>query len=161
MYGKAEQFDDMTMLEVLYKKRKVDKEIKEEEVFNADVNELPKVREFIEHELEKCDCSMKVVSQINLAVEEIFVNIAKYAYGEKNGNCKVKIYFNGENTLEVTFEDSGLPFNPLTRGNPDTALSADEREIGGLGIYIIKEIMDDVQYMNEDGKNILVIKKYI
>ena len=149
------------MLEVLYKKRKVDNEIEVEKNFNADVNELYKVMDFVEHLLDKCHCSVKVISQINLAVEEIFVNIAKYAYEGQSGNCKINVYFNGENTLQITFEDMGKPFNPLLKEKPDITLSSDEREIGGLGIYITKEIMDSVEYRNEEGKNVLLIKKYI
>ena len=100
--------------------------------------------------------------KIDLAVEEIFVNIAHYAYGAENTDNESKILCTYEKgLLSVTFIDSGKPFNPLNNPDPDITLSAEERKIGGLGIYLTKKFMDETFYEYTDGKNILTIKKKI
>jgi anti-sigma regulatory factor (Ser/Thr protein kinase) len=120
---------------------------------------LDLVLEFIASELEKSVCTPKLQMQIAIAAEEIFVNIAHYAYNPEIGGAIIRIVVGDEVVIE--FEDKGTPYNPLDKKDPDTTLTAEEREIGGLGIFMVKNIMDAVEYRNVDNKNLLVIKKTI
>ncbi len=119
------------------------------------------VNEFVETNLEKIDCPMKIMMQIYVAVEEIYINIASYAYGEGTGKAEILLDTDTEGQVALTFMDSGVPYNPLAREDPDITLSAEERGIGGLGIFMVKKSMDDVKYRYEDGKNILTLIKKI
>jgi len=127
---------------------------------DADLKELDRVQDFIREELEQYDVSPKVMFQIELAVEEIYTNITSYAYhpelGKATINCSVE-----ENPLRVTiqFLDSGKPFDPLAKDEADTSEQALLERTGGLGIFLVKKNMDDVEYTYEDGKNILTISK--
>lgn len=129
---------------------------------SATLENLARVQEFIEVELENCGCPMKAMMQISVAVEEIYVNIAHYAYHPSVGEATVRCAVGGE-PLQVTiqFLDSGKPFDPLRKPDADITLSAEEREIGGLGILMVKKSMDDVQYQYKDGCNILTLKKQL
>ncbi len=127
---------------------------------DAKVENLQDVNVFLESNLEKWDCPMKTQMQICIAVEEIFVNIASYAYGDKVGRAVITMEFiPDENAVSITFEDEGIPYNPLEKEDPDVTLSAEQRSIGGLGIYMVKKSMDDMTYKYENNKNILTIKK--
>lgn len=134
-----------------------------EQIFPASQDQLEQVQEFIQTKLADYPCSTKVKFQLDVAVEEIFVNIAHYAYHpDQGGEATVRCCVGGA-PLQVTiqFLDNGKPFNPLDKADPDTTLSAEERQIGGLGILMVKKSMDAVDYSYEDGKNILTIKKNI
>ena len=121
---------------------------------------LLEVSAFIEGYLEKIDCPMKAMMQISVAVEEIYINIASYAYGENVGMAEILIdHDQAENTVTITFMDGGIPYDPLAKEDPDITLSAEDRAIGGLGIYMVKKSMDDMKYKYEDGKNVLAITK--
>ena len=123
---------------------------------------LPAVIDFIDSHLEAADCPMKPKMQLDIAVEEIFVNIANYAYGQEMGKATVRIEFSEEPIcVTVTFIDNGIPYDPLAKEDPDITLSAEEREIGGLGIFMVKNTMDDVLYDYSNGQNILKLKKNI
>ena len=131
-------------------------------VFPATKEALSEVMAFTEECLESYDCPMKSSMAICVAVEEIFVNIANYAYGEGTGNASLSFGFDeNERLMTLVVSDEGMPFNPLERAEPDITLSADEREIGGLGIFITKKTMDTVTYSYEDSKNILTMTKKI
>lgn len=132
----------------------------EKRVFKADSHILHEVLAFVEAKLEEHNCALKTQMMISVVVEEIFVNIASYAYPNKEGDATITVDFNNDDVF-ITFEDSGIVFNPLKREDPDITLSAEERDIGGLGIFMVKKTMDDVTYSREDGKNILTIKKGI
>ena len=123
---------------------------------------LAEIQGFIERELEAAGCPMKAMMQISVAVEEIYVNIAHYAYHPEVGQATVRCAVSRD-PLEVTvqFLDSGKPFDPLAKPDADTSLSAEELGIGGLGILMVKKSMDEVDYRYEDGKNILTIHKSI
>ena len=159
--GDAPQFDDITMLLFDYKPVKSN-EIVINKTFLADVDELNNVMNFVESILEKYNCSLKVQTALCVAIEEIFVNIAKYAYPDKNGYVDICIIFN-EDTREINFKiiDEGVPFDPLNKADPDISLSAEDRQIGGLGIFITKKTMDYINYTYEDNKNILMLTKKI
>ena len=123
---------------------------------------LSAVLSFIEQHLEKLECLPKVQMQVSVAAEEIFVNIANYAYAPKSGNVTVRVEVSEEPlAVTITFMDDGKPFDPTKKTDPDIKLSAEERNIGGLGIFMTKKMMDDVSYEYIDGKNILTLKKGI
>ncbi len=125
------------------------------------VNEnLEKVIDFVDAHLENSGCSSKVRNHIELSVEEIFVNIASYAYRPGVGPVTVKVETDRDNpSVTIEFADSGVPYNPLEKTDPDVNASADERAIGGLGIFLVKKTMDNVEYSFRDGQNILRISK--
>nr|MCR4894057.1 ATP-binding protein [Eubacteriales bacterium] len=102
----------------------------------------------------------KAMMQINVAVEEIFINIASYAYAPDKGRATVRVEVAGDPvTVTITFIDHGIPYDPLSRQDPDVTKPAEDREIGGLGIFLTRKIMDDLSYDYVDGKNILTLKK--
>ncbi|MGN0343793.1 MAG: ATP-binding protein [Lachnospiraceae bacterium] len=116
----------------------------------------------IERQLVKNNCPEVLKSIMLIAVEEIFVNIAHYAYGGKSGEAIINLDIKQDpKCCRVEFRDHGIPYNPLEKADPDITLSAEEREIGGLGIYMVKQSMDKVEYRYEDGCNILAIEKSI
>ena len=123
----------------------------------AKTEKLDEVLDFIDGHLEEWECPMKTLTQINIAAEEIFVNIAHYS---GSGMAAITISRTGTDA-EITFTDSGTPYNPLEKPDPDVTLSAEERDIGGLGIYIVKKSMDFVGYEHKDGQNVLTIRKKI
>lgn len=126
--------------------------------FEAKVENLNDLLSFIDQELEDAGCTMKAQMAIDLAAEEIFVNIANYAYGSEEGNAVIRLETDKDaSRVEITFIDEGMPYNPLEKEDPDVTLSAEERQIGGLGVYIVKKSMDEVTYRFEDGKNMLKI----
>lgn len=127
-------------------------------VIDARPQNLEQVNDFIADNL--MGCSMKLLLQIDLVVEEIFVNIANYAYGDAEGKVTIECEVDSEKKmLKLVFEDEGEPFDPLAKDDPDISASAEDREIGGLGIYLSKKLMDDARYENKDGKNILTLLK--
>lgn len=127
-------------------------------VLEATVENTSELLSIVESELEEAGCPMKDQMKLSVAVEEIFVNIASYAYGEAIGEAEININADeGSKSIAVTFMDSGIPYNPLEHEDPDVSLSAEDREIGGLGILIVKKSMDEVTYRHEEGKNILTI----
>ena len=129
-------------------------------VIDALTDNLPQVLAFVDGELEAADCPMKIQMQIDIAVEEIFVNIAHYAYSPEVGTATVRVEVMGEPpAVDITFIDGGVPYDPLAKADPDITLSAEERQIGGLGIFMVKKSMDDVKYEYLDGHNILTLKK--
>lgn len=126
----------------------------------AETAQLEGVNAFIDDILDGCGCPAKVRLQVELAVEEIFVNIASYAYHPERGETEVCVDTHGDPpTVTITFLDHGKPFNPLDRPDADVTLPVEERGIGGLGILLVKKNMDDVTYSYENGKNILTITK--
>jgi anti-sigma regulatory factor (Ser/Thr protein kinase) len=128
----------------------------------ASVENLPKVLTFVDGFLERADCSMKEQMQLDVAVEEIFVNIASYAYNPGIGKATVRVEVSEDPvTVSITFIDQGVPYDPLEKDDPDVTLSAEKRQIGGLGIFMVKQSMDDVLYEYKDGSNMLTLKKQI
>ncbi len=127
---------------------------------NATVDNVEKVTEFVNEQLERIGCPAKAIAQIDIAIDELFSNIAFYAYSPEVGPATVRVDVEEDPvSVTITFMDRGVPFNPLKKADPDTSLSAEERKIGGLGIFMVKKTMDAVDYEYLDGKNILRIKK--
>lgn len=126
----------------------------------AAVDQIETVTEFVNEQLEALDCPMKAQIQIDVAIDELFSNIARYAYAPGTGTVTVRVASEeGAAVVSVSFVDQGMPFDPLAAEDPDTSLSAEEREIGGLGIFMVKKTMDEVSYEYKDGQNVLTIRK--
>ena len=130
--------------------------------FPAKTEALADVIGFVEQMLDSFECPIKIQVALCVAIEEVFVNVAHYAYGEGEGNMSLGIGFD-EESRAITFRmtDKGIPFDPLKKPDPDISLSADEREIGGLGIFITKKTMDSLTYTYENNENILTMIKKI
>ena len=159
--GEAPQFDDITMLMFDYKPKEGGANMTYQ-TFPAKVEALSDVLGFVDRILESYDCPMKIQTAICVAIEEVFVNVAHYAYGGGEGDMVLGIGLD-EKSRDITFRmtDKGTPFDPLKKPDPDITLSAEEREIGGLGIFITKKTMDTVSYAYENGENILTMIKKI
>ncbi len=121
---------------------------------------LHEVLAFVDESLERLDCPIKKQLQIDVSVEELFVNIADYAYGDDNGFAQIWVEEDADgNELRVTFVDTGMPYNPLEKEDPDVTLPVEKRKIGGLGIYMVKKAMDKIFYEHKNGMNVLTIHK--
>lgn len=128
----------------------------------ATIENIEKVTDFVNAQLEKIDCPLKTQVQIDIAIDELFGNIAKYAYPASGGDATVTFrYLQEASTVVIDFSDRGRPYDPLSGAEPDTTLSAEERPIGGLGIYMVKNSMDHISYQYREGQNILTIQKKI
>ena len=156
--GAVDQFDDITMLNFTY--IGTEKAVTDTDTLTieAKVKNLDRVLAFIEQNLEAAGCSVKAQTQICVAAEEVYVNIASYAYAPGTGDAVITVKAE-DGTAAIEFRDKGIPFDPLAKDDPDVTLSAEEREIGGLGIYMVKKSMDEVLYRRENGENILTIRK--
>lgn len=155
--GKAEQFDDITLMSVRYLSYKKKDEMVRRS-FPADTGKLDDVLRFVDTELQKGECSRRIQMQIALCVEEIFVNIARYAYSQHDSDVLVTVK-REDDVLTLQFIDHGIPFNPLRQKMPDVTAAPADREVGGLGIFLVKEKMDEVRYDYQNGRNILMMKK--
>ncbi len=155
--GSAPQFDDITMLCFEYiGPRTPLREI----TMPAAIESIPAVTDFVNAELEKLECPMKAQMQIDVAVDELFSNIARYAYGAGSGDATVRVEpTENPRGVQVTFIDSGISYNPLEAPEPDVTLSADKRQVGGLGIFVVRKTMSSVTYESVDRRNILRIRK--
>lgn len=130
--------------------------------FVATLDQLEAVQDFVGEQLQKNNCTAKVKFQVDIAVEEIFVNIVHYAYKPYVGEATIRCAVGGDPLqVMIQFVDSGKRFNPLLKEDADTTLDAEERDIGGLGILMVKKTMDSVGYEYSEGNNILTIYKTI
>lgn len=124
----------------------------------ADTEKLYEVQGFVDAELEANGCPMKTQMLIDVSLEELFVNIAHYAYPEGNGWAEIRVGVT-DGVASITLIDGGIPYDPLKKPDPDVTLAAEDRQIGGLGIYMVKKKMDEMTYEHRDGKNVLTIRK--
>ena len=159
--GEAPQFDDITTLMFDYKPKKGGEHMTKK-TFPAKTESLSEVLKFVEETLEGFECPVKIQTAICVAIEEVFVNVAHYAYPDGEGDMSLHIGFDDQSRA-ITFRmtDKGVPFDPLAKPDPDITLSAEDREIGGLGIFIAKKTMDSITYAYENGENILTMIKKI
>ena len=128
----------------------------------ATIDNIPAVTEFVDRKLEELDCPMKIQAQIDVAIDELFSNIAKYAYNPDTGPATVRVEVeNDPMAVIITFIDHGMPYDPLSNKDPDVNIGLEDRMIGGLGIFLVKKTMDDISYEYKDGQNILKIRKNI
>lgn len=126
----------------------------------ATIENIEKVTDFVNEQLEEIKCPMKAQMQIDIAIDELFGNIAHYAYNPETGPATVRVEVTEDPiAVVITFIDRGVPYDPLKKEDPDITLSAEERAIGGLGVFMVKKTMDEISYEYRDGKNILRIKK--
>ena len=129
---------------------------------DAAVENIEVVTNFINQELEKLNCPVKAQTQIAIAIDELFGNIARYAYSPEIGKATVRFSIEEDPlAVTITFIDNGVPFDPLQRAEPDTHAALQDRPIGGLGIFLVKKTMNMVEYSYENGQNILTIKKQL
>ncbi|MBQ7064270.1 MAG: ATP-binding protein [Firmicutes bacterium] len=129
---------------------------------NALTENLFEVQAFVDKRLEAADCPIKIQMQIALAVEEIYVNIASYAYEPGTGTAVIRVTVAGDPAVaSITFMDRGIPYDPLAKEDPDVTLSAEQRRIGGLGIFMTKQVMDEVEYEYKDGWNVFTMRKIL
>lgn len=128
----------------------------------ATIENIETVTDFVNEQLEALDCPIRARMQIDIAIDELFGNIAQYAYHPEIGCATVRVEVLREPlAVVITFIDNGEPYDPLSREDPDVTLAAEERQTGGLGIYMVKKSMDEITYEYRNGQNILSIKKRI
>jgi sigma-B regulation protein RsbU (phosphoserine phosphatase) len=124
-----------------------------------DIETIPQLNEFIDTVAEEIGLDMSLTMSLNLAIEEAVVNVMEYAYPEgEQGNVDIEVSAD-ERWLTFIISDNGIPFDPTTQEDADTTLSAEERPIGGLGIFLVRQLMDSINYQRENGKNILTLSK--
>ena len=166
--GDAPQFDDITMLCLYYEGPDAgnsDEEQREgiymkEMTLEATVENIPVVTDFVNTELEALECPLKAQMQIDIAIDELFGNIAHYAYDPLTGPATVRVEVDEDPmAVIITFIDHGKPYDPLAVKDPDVTLNADQREVGGLGVFLVKKTMDEITYEYKNGQNILRIRK--
>ena len=159
--GDAEQSDDLTMLAIHYTPKHFESTLAETLLIKNDVHEVSKFSTFIKSVMEKLSIEKTLARQLRLAIEEAVVNVIDYAYpAGQEGNIEVQIMSDGE-TLKTVLIDSGVAFDPTAKEKADTSLSAEDRQIGGLGILLVRELMDSINYERIDGQNILTLIKKI
>lgn len=160
----AEQFDDLTMMVLKYagadtrKTASVDETLEIEAV----LDNLDTLNDFLADKLEAAGCDMKLITQMQLASEEIYTNVCKFAYTPDTGNVRIRfLQYQDPAEVRISFIDHGTMFDPLKHEDPDVTLAAEDRKVGGLGLYLVKQMADRVTYEYTDGQNILTIRKYI
>lgn len=156
------QFDDMTQVCLYYAGKQAQESgtRTEERVFPAEADRLYDVLSFIDGMLDDAGCGKKEKKQLGMAVEEVYVNIASYAYGSGSGDAVIRVTTERDTgRAEIVVTDTGAPFNPLEKPDPDPGTDVEDRQFGGFGIFMVKNLMDDITYAREDGKNILTIRK--
>jgi len=157
----AEQNDDRTMLAIHYSKKNEETRLQRSLTLSNDIERIPELSEFIEGVCEELGLGMSETMSLNLALEEAVVNVMNYAYPKGTyGEVNIEAIANNKR-LKIIIKDSGIPFDPTKQGEVDTTLSAEERPIGGLGIYLVREIMDSINYEYTDHKNILTLRKIL
>jgi len=158
--GEAPQFDDITMLAFRY--HGIEVKNPEEITLEATISNMPVIMDMVVRKLDEIKCPLHTARQVRIAVEELYVNIAHYAYAPNTGSMTLRVEtVKDPAAIICTFTDSGIPYNPLEKPDPDLTLPVAEKPIGGLGIYMVKKSMDEVTYRYEEGKNILTIRKNI
>lgn len=158
--GAAPQFDDITMLALRYQ---APSQVRQEfrlDFIEAEIEDVEKTMVLFEKEMEEREYPTKVIRQISVAIDELMSNIVKYGYQGNKGPISISLReITGSNTLKLEFTDRAIPFDPTSIAEPDVTASAEEREIGGLGILMVRKIMDGFDYRYEDGKNIVTLYK--
>ncbi len=131
-----------------------------EMTLEAKVENLDRVLSMVEEFLNELHCPLRTQMRLAVVVEELYVNIASYAYTPGTGDATIRIEAERDPlTIVITLIDSGVPYDPLQKPDPDVTLAAKDRKIGGLGIFMAKKIMDEMKYQRKDGRNILTVRK--
>jgi sigma-B regulation protein RsbU (phosphoserine phosphatase) len=157
--GETEQSDDLTMLAVHYKRKKLEVKLERQLTLHNDVQEVPQLATFVDEVCEAPDLDMSTTMQMNLAMEEAVVNVMSYAYPpDTQGEVRICAVANDER-LKFVISDDGIPFDPTAKAEVDTTLSAEERNIGGLGIHLVRQIMDSINYERVGDQNVFTLRK--
>jgi sigma-B regulation protein RsbU (phosphoserine phosphatase) len=157
----AEQSDDLTMLVIRYTPKQFNSTLTETLTIKSDIHEIKRFSDFMKSATAKLDVDTSMAKKLQLAVEEAVVNAIDYAYPtETKGDITINMMFDGQ-TLHFQIIDEGIAFDPTAKQKTDTTLSVEERQIGGLGILLVRELMDSINYERTDGKNILTLIKKI
>mgnify|MGYP004478518193 FL=1 len=129
---------------------------------DATIDNVQTITDFVDERLEEMNCPVKAQMQIDIVIDELCSNVARYAYSDRTGKVTVSVdTVDKPMKVWLTFTDEGVPYNPLAKEDPDITLSAEERKLGGLGIYMVKKMMDEFRYEYKDGKNIVAVCKVI
>ena len=129
---------------------------------DATIDNVQTITDFVDERLEEMNCPVKAQMQLNIVIDELCSNVARYAYSDKTGKVTVSVdTVDKPMKVWLTFTDEGVPYNPLAKEDPDITLSAEERKLGGLGIYMVKKMMDEFRYEYKDGKNVVTVCKVI
>ncbi len=129
---------------------------------DATIDNVQTITDFVDERLEEMNCPVKAQMQLNIVIDELCSNVARYAYSDKTGKVTVSVdTVDKPMKVWLTFTDEGVPYNPLAKEDPDITLSVEERKLGGLGIYMVKKMMDEFRYEYKDGKNIVTVCKVI
>ena len=129
---------------------------------DATIDNVQTITDFVDERLEEMNCPVKAQMQIDIVIDELCSNVARYAYSDRTGKVTVRVdTVDKPMKVWLTFTDEGVPYNPLAKEDPDITLSAEERKLGGLGIYMVKKMMDEFRYEYKDGKNIVTVCKVI
>lgn len=159
--GEVEQSDDLTMLTIRYTPQQFESSFSETLTLKNDIHEVTRFSSFMKSVIEKLDIEKSLGRQLRLAIEEAVVNVINYAYPTgTEGNVTIKIASDG-NTLHCQIIDAGIPFDPTTKEKTDITQSAENRQVGGLGILLVRELMDSINYERIEGQNILTLMKKI
>lgn len=154
--GEAQQFDDITMMGIKF----LGSDISKIHFDEGKIEDIPSVTAFVEEKLEPMDCPYKVVLQLGMVIDEVYSNIVRYGYKNTQGPVTVTLEeCQGPHGVILSFVDEGIPYNPVIKEDPDVTLSAEERQIGGLGIFMVKKFTDDMTYEYKNDKNVLKIRK--
>lgn len=157
----AEQSDDLTMLAIRYEKVSREMVLEESLLLQNDVKQVKTLNAFVQQVTGRLGIEAKIAKEIKLAVEEAVVNVMDYAYPiGQTGDIDVQAMSDGQ-WLKFVITDSGVAFDPTEKEKADTTLSAEDRPIGGMGILLVRELMDSINYERTDGKNVLSLKKKI
>jgi sigma-B regulation protein RsbU (phosphoserine phosphatase) len=159
--GDAEQSDDLTLLAIRYTPKDFESTLTETLLIKNDIHDVPKFSTFMKSVMEKLNIEKSLARRLRLAVEEAVVNVIDYAYrAGQEGDIEIRIMSDGK-TLKTIIIDSGVAFDPTVKEKADTSLSAEDRQIGGLGILLVRELMDAINYERNNGKNVLTLIKNI
>jgi sigma-B regulation protein RsbU (phosphoserine phosphatase) len=157
--GDTEQSDDLTMLAVLYQPEKLEEKLQRSLTLSNNVQEVPQLAMFVDEVCEALDFDMPTTMQMNLAIEEAVVNVMNYAYPpDTQGEVRITAVANDER-LKFVISDDGIPFDPTAKEEADITLSAEERKIGGLGIHLVRQIMDSINYERVGNQNVFTLRK--
>ena len=159
--GDAQQSDDLTMMAIQYIRKPIDVQMRKSIVLRNDIQEVPKLTAFVEDVCKSVGLNADTIAQVKVGIEEAVVNVMNYAYPKgKVGDVTIEAASNGLR-LKFTIIDSGKPFDPTVQADVDTTLAAKERRIGGLGIHIVRQMMDSINYERIDNLNVLTLRKTI
>lgn len=157
--GEAEQSDDLTMMAVIYSKEHLTTRYQNGITLSNNIEEVPQLADFVDEVCEAVGFDMATTMSINLAIEEAVVNVMNYAYPPGVKGNVIILAESNDTRVKFVIIDRGKPFDPTAKSEVDTTLPAEERQIGGLGIHLVRQIMDSINYERVEGQNILTLRK--